>query len=52
MVIDSMKLLRQMIETQKPRRARTLLARLRLLEDDFDTPEEIKELARELMRLL
>lgn len=44
--------LEAMLKTQKPRRPRTLVARLRLLEEDFDRPEEIRDLAVRLQQLL
>ena len=44
--------LEELLQETKPRRPRTLMARLRLLEDDFDKPEEIKTLAVKLQQLL
>jgi hypothetical protein len=44
--------LKELLEQEKPRRAGTLKARLRLLEEDYDTPEDLKELAVEVQKLL
>jgi hypothetical protein len=44
--------LQTLLTDEAPRRKGTLKARLRLLEDDYDTPEDLKELAATVQKML
>ena len=39
-----------LLEEEKPRRSGALKGRLRIMEDDFDTPDELKALAQKVLR--